>query len=364
MKANGSGSPQPLLSVIVPVYNGMAYLPPLIGSLADLQAHTPCELVLVDDGSTDASPAYLDENEGKWSHDFSSVRIVHQENGGIVSARNTGLRYATGDYLLFADQDDLVRAEGVLEALTLARQDDLPLVFFGTEHLTGELTSPCDQISHPFSYGREAVERHLLEPMLYNQPGKDLSYIGHTWQAVYQREFVLGHSISFKAFMDIEDDYLFVFDCLAHAGRCAGTPNVGYLWRDNQDSKSHTVAWIDGLYDGYDAFYAYLRDTVARTCRHIELGERFETYSTQFKVVDCLFFTCMSGHTDPKDLAALKALVKSSHDAFKGSALYPFAGMRAITYKLLHAGLGYRAVSLAYAFYRLVKPAYRRVKRS
>ena len=115
---------RPLLSVVVPVYNGMAYLPPLMASLAELQAHTPCELILVDDGSTDASPAYLDEHREAWSRDFTVVRIIHKENGGIVSARNTGLQLATGDYLLFADQDDLIRPEGVLEALALARSSE------------------------------------------------------------------------------------------------------------------------------------------------------------------------------------------------------------------------------------------------
>ena len=92
------------ISVIVPVYNVEAYLP---GCLESILANdtADCELILVDDGATDSSGAICDEYAAKYPE---LVRVIHQANGGLGAARNTGIEAARGDYLLFVDSDDTV----------------------------------------------------------------------------------------------------------------------------------------------------------------------------------------------------------------------------------------------------------------
>lgn len=91
------------ISVIVPVYNTLAYLPICVKSLQQ-QTYPKLEILLVDDGSTDGSGELCDS----LAKADSRIRVFHKENGGSSSARNLGIRMAQGDYLGFVDSDDYV----------------------------------------------------------------------------------------------------------------------------------------------------------------------------------------------------------------------------------------------------------------
>ena len=91
-------------SFIVPVYNVARYLPECVESLIQ-QNNQMMEIILVDDGSTDGSPEICD----RYASDYPGmIRIIHKQNGGLSDARNTGLRKARGEYILFVDSDDYV----------------------------------------------------------------------------------------------------------------------------------------------------------------------------------------------------------------------------------------------------------------
>lgn len=92
----------PLISVIIPVYNVEAYLTECVESVL-AQTYEQFEIILVDDGSPDNCPAMCD---GFAARD-SRIRVIHKENGGLSSARNAGIDAARGDYLAFIDSDDL-----------------------------------------------------------------------------------------------------------------------------------------------------------------------------------------------------------------------------------------------------------------
>ena len=94
------------VSVIVPVYNMEKYLSRCVDSIL-AQTYKNLEVILVDDGSKDSSPAICDQ----YSERDSRVKVVHKENGGLSSARNAGLDVATGDYIGFVDSDDYISPE-------------------------------------------------------------------------------------------------------------------------------------------------------------------------------------------------------------------------------------------------------------
>jgi glycosyltransferase involved in cell wall biosynthesis len=103
----------PVLSVIVPAYNVQRFIEPCIGSvLQQLEAHD--ELIVIDDGSTDGTPALLDTLRRE--HRGANFRIISQANQGIAATRNAGIAAACGDYIVFVDGDDLLRP-GALAAL-------------------------------------------------------------------------------------------------------------------------------------------------------------------------------------------------------------------------------------------------------
>lgn len=92
-----------MISVIIPVYNAQKVLSEAIESVLN-QSYRNFELLLIDDGSTDASPSICDSFASK-DH---RVRVIHKKNGGVSSARNCGLDAAKGEFISFVDNDDLL----------------------------------------------------------------------------------------------------------------------------------------------------------------------------------------------------------------------------------------------------------------
>ncbi|MCH5342417.1 MAG: glycosyltransferase family 2 protein [Acetatifactor sp.] len=97
---------RPLISVIVPVYNIIEYLPRCVHSITD-QTYGNLELLLVDDGSTDGTGELCD----RLAAEDGRIRVFHKENGGSSSARNLGISQAKGEYLGFVDSDDYVEPD-------------------------------------------------------------------------------------------------------------------------------------------------------------------------------------------------------------------------------------------------------------
>lgn len=93
----------PGISLVVPVYNVQEYLPECLDSLLG-QSFAAIEIILVDDGSTDASAEICD----RYAARDGRIRVVHQQNAGVSKARNVGIRLARGKYLGFVDGDDWV----------------------------------------------------------------------------------------------------------------------------------------------------------------------------------------------------------------------------------------------------------------
>ncbi len=95
-----------MISVIVPVYNVEAYLTRCIESIVG-QTYRDLEIILVDDGSLDASSQMCDE----WAKKDGRIKVIHKVNGGLSDARNAGLAVATGEYVSFVDSDDLIHSQ-------------------------------------------------------------------------------------------------------------------------------------------------------------------------------------------------------------------------------------------------------------
>ena len=101
-----AGNDTPLLSIIVPVYNILEYLPRCVHSIT-AQTYRNLEIILVDDGSTDGTGALCD----KLAKEDNRIRVIHKENGGSSSARNAAMEVAKGEYFGFVDSDDYIEPD-------------------------------------------------------------------------------------------------------------------------------------------------------------------------------------------------------------------------------------------------------------
>ena len=99
---------EPLVSVIVPVYNVERYLRHCVNSIL-IQTYQNLEVILVDDGSPDNCPKICDE----YAKADARVKVIHKKNGGLSDARNIGMQAASGDYLMFVDSDDWLEKNAI-----------------------------------------------------------------------------------------------------------------------------------------------------------------------------------------------------------------------------------------------------------
>lgn len=121
------------VSVIVPVYNTSPYLPRCIESITQ-QNYKNIELLLIDDGSTDDSLEVC----RKYMQKDNRIKVIHQENGGVCSARNKGLREMRGDYFLFVDSDDALETNIIADAVRCFTQHpSADMVVFGWKKIFG-----------------------------------------------------------------------------------------------------------------------------------------------------------------------------------------------------------------------------------
>lgn len=110
--------------MIMPVYQAEQYLRESIESVL-AQSMRDLELILVDDGSRDGSPAICDE----YAEKDSRVRVIHKENGGVASARNAGLDAVRGDWVLWLDSDDTLHPDMAATLMAIAEEKKLPAVW-------------------------------------------------------------------------------------------------------------------------------------------------------------------------------------------------------------------------------------------
>ncbi|MDQ1068064.1 glycosyltransferase involved in cell wall biosynthesis [Streptomyces canus] len=173
----------PKLSVIVPFYNVQQYAPDTLRSLR-MNARRDFEFVLVNDKSKDETPAILDRAAEELS-DVAQVQVLHHEtNGGLATARNTGLDAARGEYLTFLDGDDWL-APGYLTQLVTAIEE-LGCDFVRTDHVQ---TVARARTVHRVPIGRRGEVLNPREEILPADRSTSVDY-AYAWAGAYHRRLL------------------------------------------------------------------------------------------------------------------------------------------------------------------------------
>lgn len=115
-----------LITIIVPVYNVEKYIEECIQSIIN-QSYNNIEIILIDDGSTDSCGKICDEYKEK----DNRIKVIHKENGGVSSARNLGIEYATGKWVSFVDGDDWIDKEFCEKMIKIAKEKSSNIVLCG-----------------------------------------------------------------------------------------------------------------------------------------------------------------------------------------------------------------------------------------
>lgn len=167
---------EPVISVIVPVYNVEKYVARCIDSILK-QTYTNLEILLVDDGSLDHSGQICEE----YRKIDARIQVIHQENGGLSAARNTGIEVATGEYFAFVDSDDFLSPRFIEALLQACIQTKSDLAQCRWETVSKDILSEAvPAVSEYKTYSnREALAQ------MYQEAG---AYFIVAWNKLYKRE--------------------------------------------------------------------------------------------------------------------------------------------------------------------------------
>ncbi len=234
-------SANPLLSVIVPVYNSAAWLRPCLDSICN-QTYSKLEILCVDDCSPDNSSDILAEYAAR----DPRVRIINREkNGGVAAARNSGLDAATGEFLTFVDPDDTVDLNAFEESIAHF-DDDVDLICFHTK------------TSGPPSQRKEKLDQLIDSKHLTGKHGlseEAIEQITWTlWSKIFRRSLIEEHHMRLLTGI-WQDDLDFVFRYLSCCRALYGVAGPKYRWLVRADSTSAQAG--DHMREELNSFIAH-----------------------------------------------------------------------------------------------------------
>lgn len=212
----------PLISVIVPVYNAEKYIRKCLDSVTS-QSYRNLEIIVINDGSTDSSGAVIDE----YVKSESRIKAIHKDNGGVSSARNRGLEVASGDYVTFVDSDDFIENNTYNEVVEVLRKGEKDFVMFSMRVVdeqgkTLAINGGDDSTTLDMSTNGEIVTEYL--------DTSDLSACNY----VINRGLIESHR--FDENMRRNEDALFVFEALLRATTGVRIKKVFYNYLHNKQS--------------------------------------------------------------------------------------------------------------------------------
>lgn len=215
------------LSIIVPVFNIVNYLEECINSLI-IQDYDNCEIIVVDDGSTDGSSQLCDLLQKK----DNRISVIHQKNQGLSGARNTGLSYAKGYYLCFIDSDDYVSPNMFSKLI-----NELELTGSDVAICNFEIFNKVERISSK-RYGYKVVDYSNDNQVIFYAAALDSSC-----NRVFKASSIRNSKLSFEHKSIVaQEDYWFQVRLFSHINRIVTIEDNLYHYRERGSSitKSHS----------------------------------------------------------------------------------------------------------------------------
>ena len=224
----------PLVSIIVPVYNSEEYLSKCLDSLIN-QTYKNIQIVIINDGSPDNSEIICK----KYAEIDSRITYVFKENGGVSDARNYGLDYSKGDIISFVDPDDWISSDAIEKIVRVMIDDGSDIVSFGVKYVDEN-----DNLIRTVAVEKKeclSTEVAMEEFLKYNKIKQQV------WDKIYKKSVIGG--IRFEKGRAIEDVF-WVHQILGEAKKISVIPNPFYYYLQRSNSvmgAGYSPKWLDVL---------------------------------------------------------------------------------------------------------------------
>lgn len=187
------------VSIVMPVFNAVKYIEKTLQSIIN-QTYRNYELLIIDDGATDGTELICQ----RYAKKYDNIFYHKQNNAGTCTARNRGIKLATGDYIAFSDHDDEYLPQYLEVMTSLARKYDLDVVkcgvYFEEEYADGTMQSRCEKFHEEIVSQKELVRRYNSLP---------ISFFG-VWNTLYRSSMVKSNNVFFPTEVKHgQEDYFF-----------------------------------------------------------------------------------------------------------------------------------------------------------
>ena len=266
-----------VFSVIIPVYNVEKYLAECVDSVLG-QTFTDFELILVDDGSKDASGALCDAYAAK----DPRVKVIHKENGGQSTARNAGVDAASGQYALFLDSDDFIRDDRFFEDVHAAMDDKTDIVVYRyVKHYEDRIDECGISLADIDPSDRVAFLKELVR--------RD-AFFCSCWSKCTQMSILKENNIRFDTALSCEDmDWYYNVVAKAQNFKVIDKPYIAYRQRENSVTSSFKLKSITD--------YIVTIDTWAKRFHAIEDAQEREVLLASLGKLYCNLLISYARHS-------------------------------------------------------------------
>lgn len=271
------------ISVIIPVYNSQSYLERCLESVSS-QTYSNIEVIIVDDGSTDASSHIYK----RFEKDNSNVIVINKSNGGLSSARNAGMIAATGEYIFFLDSDDWLDSNYIEKCAdkVLDKQVDLLFTPYIREYRGCPQKNDLFENKHRF-FSKDDVCCVLLRK-LFGEYGSELQHpaaiddFSTAWGKFYKTEYCKKISFVDTKIIGTEDAW-FNINYLSKIKNAQYFGDVYYhYYKQNDDSL--VTSYNSNLLDGWKNLYKLMNQFIEKN----KLGDPFSEALNNRIVIDLL----------------------------------------------------------------------------
>lgn len=271
----------PLVSVVVPVYNVEKYLDRCVTSITN-QTYSTLEIILVDDGSTDSSSQVCDQ----WQEKDFRIRVVHQENRGLPGARETGVQIASGTYVMFVDSDDWIADRLVELAVERAIADNTDVVYFDFNRVSDISDISVHAAKDNFPDKKIASGSESLEMLLDGSLGWNI------WRLFIKKKIFNYSDFTFPVGIMMGEDLGIFFQVLGHAEKVSFLPFSLYYYYNRSDSSVNMInektrdKTMRDLMFVYNSLEAYIKEdypNLERKCKALIITQLFSSLTEMLK---------------------------------------------------------------------------------
>ena len=245
------------ISVVVIVYNVEAYLKECIESIRN-QSYQNLEIILVDDGSTDNSGTLCDHYEQQ----DARVKVIHKENKGLVSARQAGVKVATGEYVAFVDGDDWIEPRMYEELCNYVKIYGVDIVLSGIiRNFAEQIKKECNLTANGY-FDKKDLELDVYPKMMFSMKEMNHYIDPSLCNKLFKREYIT------KALMEADTEIFYLgedaavtYPCLLQVNSIFVTNRAFYHHRIIPVAEGDTSSYKrEYLYERLEKFYIYLKN--------------------------------------------------------------------------------------------------------